>query len=279
MRGARLRVRVTLVHEAAADRTRAAVQVLVTAPHGEVGLRLVEREQGVADGMREVESHHAAVAVRRARDTPEVERLTGAKLHSRPQHQGDLLSVAREALVDRLLGQRVLAGGGCELDQGRPGIEAPPGDLGCDRVAVGGERARLHQDARAPARRAVEAREHQVQVHGERVHRDHLQEVRAGERCEAGAQILVIRHPRTAGVLVSDHAEARPVLELLFDELSRRERHEPERVTAQVHERLAALIARQREALAEAAQRVRGIPCPRSLARRVGAHEERSEIR
>src|SRR5207237_10761841 len=106
---ARLRVHVTLVDEAAADGTGAAVQVLVTAPHREVRSGLVQRQGRIADGMREVEAGNAAVAVRGADDAREVERLAGAKLHSRPQHQGDLLAVLPEAGLDGLLRPGVFA--------------------------------------------------------------------------------------------------------------------------------------------------------------------------
>src|SRR5258708_21114182 len=99
----RSRVRVTLVDEAAADRTRSAVQVLVTAPYGEVRLGLVQRQGRIADRMRQVEAGNAAVPVRGADDARQVERLAGAKLHSRPQHQRDLLAVLREAGLDGLL--------------------------------------------------------------------------------------------------------------------------------------------------------------------------------
>jgi hypothetical protein len=126
-------------------------------------------------------------------------------------------------------------------------------------VPVGGERAGLDQDAPPGTHRAVEAREHQVQIHGERVHRDHFTRPGAHERGEAVAQVLVIGHPWAARVLVPFDGALRPLIELLEHELARRERLQAERVTAKVDERRAALVQRQREALAQVAQRVRSV--------------------
>ncbi len=59
--------------------------------------------------MRQVESRDAAVPVRGLRDAREIEGLAGAKLHPGPQHQRDLLALARQARLDVLLGQQLLA--------------------------------------------------------------------------------------------------------------------------------------------------------------------------
>jgi len=166
--------------------------------------------------------------VRGAADAREVERLAGAKLDSRPQQQRDLLAVPGEAGFDGLLRHRFLARVRCQLEQLDRRIEAPPGDLGGDRMAVGGECARFHQDAGAPARRTIEARQHQVQVHRERIHGDHFGGVRAAQGCEPGAQVLVIRHPRPPCVLVAQHAKPRPLIELLQHEFAGRERQQPQ---------------------------------------------------
>ncbi len=135
-------------------------------------------------------------------------------------------------------------------------VEPVPGDLRGNRVAVGGECARLDQDARALPDGAIEAREHQVQIHRERIHGDDFVCQCSGERHEARGQVLVIGHPRAARMLVARDAEPRPLVKLLVHDVAGRERQQAERVTAQVHERLAALIAWQREARAIAAQRI-----------------------
>ena len=56
-------VRVTRVHEAAADGAGPGVQVLVVAPHGEVGAAVVQGDRDVADRVREVEADEAALRV------------------------------------------------------------------------------------------------------------------------------------------------------------------------------------------------------------------------
>ena len=54
-----------LVHEAAADGAGAGVEILVAAPHGEVGVPVVQVQRRVADGVREVEAHRGAGTARR----------------------------------------------------------------------------------------------------------------------------------------------------------------------------------------------------------------------
>jgi hypothetical protein len=107
---------VPLVHEAAADRAGSGVQILVTAPHGEVGRAVVQRERGVADGVRQVEAGEAAVRVRGARNARNVEGLPGAELHARPPDERDLPAVLDEALLDGALLDQVGAGCGREFE-------------------------------------------------------------------------------------------------------------------------------------------------------------------
>src|SRR4029077_5878870 len=142
---------------------------------------------------------------------------------------------------------------------------------------AGGGRGRgFDQQAPPLTRGAVEARKHQVQIHGERIHRHHFAQVRAREGAKPAAQVLVIRHPGPARLLVSLDGALRPLVELLVDELAGREWLQPERMAAQVHKRHAALVDRQREALAQAPQRIRAIARARLRERRgvrAAAHE------
>ena len=171
-----------------------------------------------------------------------------------------------------LLGQQLLARRRGQLDEGALGVEPVPGDLRGDRVAVGGECTGLDQDAPAPSGGAIEARQHQVQIHRERVHRDDFVGQAAGERAEPGGQILVIGHPRAVRVLVAVDGEPGPLVELLVDDVARGERQQAERVTAQVDELFAARIARQREARAIAAQRIGGVAGLCGAERRLRVH-------
>jgi len=103
-----------------------------------------------------------------------------------------------------------------------------PGDLRGHRVPVGGECAGLDEDAGACALRAVKAREHQVQIHRERVHRHDFVRMGATQCREARGEILVIGHPRPPSLFVRLHRKARPLLELLVHPLAGRERLQPE---------------------------------------------------
>ena len=140
-----------------------------------------------------------------------------------------------------------------ELEQRRARIEPVPAELRLDGVAIRGERVALDEDLVTLRRRPEERREHQVQVHGQRVHRDDLVAMRAHEIGEQRRELRVIvepaavrgtqgarpapRRPRVGKMTVD--AERRPALELRVDAASGRARHEAERVAAQVSQRAA----------------------------------------
>ena len=156
-----------------------------------------------------------------------------------------------------------------ELEQRVARVEPVEAQLRLHGVAIGGERVALDQDLEAALGRAEEAHEHQMQVHGERVHRDDFVRLRADELRERSAEAFVIVEPtglrtrecaararRVRRVCeVALDAELRPALELGGDAARYLARHEPERVAAKVRERSAAVL-RQREASAERAQLV-----------------------
>ena len=195
-RGARCAAarRMALVHEAAADRARAAVQVLVAAPHREVGVVVVQGERHVADRVRQVEADDAAGAC--AARTMRARSNAWPVRNCTPGHSTSAISravLARGRPRWRRSAIRSSPAAGASSISVVARVEAVPGDLRGDGVAVGGEGAGLDQDARAPAARAVEARQHQVQVDGQRVHRHHFARLGAGERGEPAAQVLVVR--------------------------------------------------------------------------------------
>ncbi len=101
--GCALRARVPLVHEAAADRPGTAVQILVAAPHGEVGRRRRAARAAYCRWSAPGRIRRSHPAMRGARDARQIERLAGAELHAGPQHQRDLLAVPRQACLDRRL--------------------------------------------------------------------------------------------------------------------------------------------------------------------------------
>src|SRR5687768_11471748 len=106
-----------LVHEGAADRARAGIQILVAAPYREIRAALVQLERQIADPVREIEAHDAPRRVRSARDPREVEGLPGAKLYAGPQHQRDVLPVTLEELLDLRFADEILPWDRGELDQ------------------------------------------------------------------------------------------------------------------------------------------------------------------
>ena len=87
------------------------------------------------------------------------------------------------------------AGARPELEQRRARIEPVPAQLRLDGVAIRGERVALDEDLVALRRRPEERREHQVQVHGQRVHRDDLVALRAHELGEQRRELRVIVEP------------------------------------------------------------------------------------
>jgi hypothetical protein len=104
------------------------------------------------------------------------------------------------------------AGRWLELDQMLRWIEVVPRQLRGDGVAIGGERTGLDEDFRAPAVGPEKTRQHEVQIHGQRVHGDNFAGMRAGEVCQASGQILVIGNPWPARVLMTQDRESGPVI-------------------------------------------------------------------
>jgi len=124
------------VHETAADGSRPCVQILVTAPDGEIRLGVVQRELEIADRVREIEADATACRTRRLCDRREIEGLPGAELNARPQHERDLAAALAQAVPDRVDVNEIRSRFRRELDEMRRGIEAVPGELRDDGVPV-----------------------------------------------------------------------------------------------------------------------------------------------
>src|SRR6185437_7506148 len=82
----RLAKDVAVMYEATANRSRARVQLLVTAPDREIGVVVMQRKWHVADRVCEIEADDAARLAGGAHYPGEVERLSGTELHARPEH-------------------------------------------------------------------------------------------------------------------------------------------------------------------------------------------------
>ena len=244
-----------LVHEAAGDRAGTGIQILVVAPHREIDPAVVQCQFNVADRVGKVDAADRALRVGEAHDLGNVERLPAAVLHAGPQHQREARAVFGDRACDRRHRERIVSLVGLQFDQVGGRIEAVEADLRFHRVAVGRERAGLHQDRRALAGRAVEADHHQVQVGGQRVHRDHFLRLRADQPRERLAHELVVGHPlRGLGEVAFDRF-GRPLVQHFLDVLARRPGLQAQRVTNEIRLR-AAVVHRDMEFAAQRWQRI-----------------------
>ena len=176
-----------LVHEAAADGAGARVQILVAAPHGEVGIPIVQLQRHIADGVREVEADARAGAARRGDQRRELEACPvryctpGSSTSARP-------APSRSMRPSEILGAKVrLAGARRDLDQV---FRAHSGrETRAARRSRSDRRGRPDfsiEHAIALAPRPKETHHHQVQIHGERIHGDDFALIGAGQRGEPG---------------------------------------------------------------------------------------------
>ncbi len=255
--------------ETAADGAGARVQILVAAPNGEVGAGVVDRERHVADRMGEIEADAAAVPLRRRSVRGEVEPLARQILHAGQQNERDALALFREQRLVPLTVELEAARARPDLEQGRARIEPVPAQLRFHGVAIRREDVALDEDFVALRRGSEERREHQVQVHGQRVHRDDLVALRADELRKRRRELHVIvepaavrgperaraaaRRPRIREVTVD--AQRRPTVQLGLNDAAGRSRHEAERVPAQVG-KCPPVLARQLELAAQRSELV-----------------------
>ena len=264
---------VPLVDEAAAHRARARVQVLVRAPDGEVHVPVVEAQDEVARRVRQVPADDATLRLREPRDRLDLERLARVVLDSRKQDQRDRLALAFQNAGDVRRIDRLDRGLACVRVGPQPHerfrrVEAVDDRLRLDRVVVGGKGVLLDQDPMPLARRPVEARHHQVQVDGERVHRHDLARRGAHEPRHRLREELVVGHPRVLPREMRLDGEPLPLLELLVDVPPSSPGEEPERIAGEVDLFLAVLASREcgiRRGSARAGRRDPGRP--RSLVR------------
>ena len=135
----------------------------------------------IADRMGEIEADRGAVAPCAVRERPEIQALSREVLHARQQDQRETRPKPLDR-GDQVLGaQLILAGARPHLEQMLGRIEAVIEQLRDDRVTIRRKGALLDQDALARAARPKEADHHQVQIHGQGVHRDDFTGARAGQ--------------------------------------------------------------------------------------------------
>ena len=99
-------------------------------------------------------------------------------------------------------------------------------ELRLNRVGIGRERRLFHQDFEARFGWPIKRGHHQVKVHREAVHADHLEWLRANESRRRFAQRFVVRIPRRPGSVMRIDAKLGPVVQLIIDDLPRRFWHQ-----------------------------------------------------
>jgi hypothetical protein len=106
------------------------------------------------------------------------------------------------------------------------------------------ERAAFDDDAAPRTVGPEETHHHQVQVHGQRVHRDDFVRLRPDEAGERFAHELVVRHPRAPRAEMAVDREVAPVFEFLGHDRRSALRLQAERIAAEVRELVAGRVAR-----------------------------------
>src|SRR5271167_190247 len=147
----------SFVHEEAADRAGAGVEIFVAAPYGEVGVPIVQTQLRIADCVCKIEAYGRTNSPRRRDQRFQIQRLTGEILDARQQDQRQTGSRLEDS-IDQILGsQAALCGSGLDLDQVLRRAEAAILELGNDGVTIRGKRRSLDQHTIAPRIRPKEA--------------------------------------------------------------------------------------------------------------------------
>jgi hypothetical protein len=206
------------MNEAAADGTRTGVQILVVAPDSEVGAAVVQLDRHVADRMSQIEADATSCSVRRLRDRAQVEALAVEELHTGQHHGRELRTLALDERQHVFGAHGFLAGTRPDFEHRSVRSESVQLYMRCDGVAVRRERILFDEDLRAFASWAVEGREHQVQVHRQRVHRDDFERLCTDQPRQRRRETLVIGQPRPLRFEVTVDGALRPAVQLLLND-------------------------------------------------------------
>src|SRR5882724_54255 len=206
--------------------------------------------------MRKIESCKHPMFARRGCDFLDLEELTREKVHATKHYYRQLVTL----LVDKIDN---VFGSNCELPFARSSenqrilwIQTVVNNLGFDSVGIRRKSGFFHQDFETRFRWAIKSSQHQVKIHRKAVHTDHFDWLRTSEPRSRLAQSLVIRIPGRARRVMSVHAEACPIIEFLLDDLSGGFRHQTQRITGEIDQRLAIFTERQMKFVAEFANRI-----------------------
>src|SRR5205085_9153422 len=91
------------MNKAATDGAGPAVEVLVTAPDGEIDVPFVQLEHDIAGRVGQVETGDAAVLVSGGDDPRNVEMLAGEEVHAVDHNDGNFAAALGERILDLFL--------------------------------------------------------------------------------------------------------------------------------------------------------------------------------
>ena len=226
--------RVAFVDEDRADRARAAVQVLVGAPGGEVDVPVVERELDVPGGVRQVPADDGARFVAGGGEPLDLERLPGREVDAAQEDECEVVRLHGDGRLEVLDPDQVLTVARADDDEVRSRVQPALREMGRQGVAVGREERSVGEDPSAPAIGPEERGEQQVDVDGEAVEQRDLARERPDDPCHRPAQGRVQREPWTARVEPGVDALARPGVQFGRDRRGRGPRLQAERLPRQV---------------------------------------------
>ncbi len=147
-----------------------------------------------------------------SRDSLDIEQLTREKIYTGKHHHCELIGVLLDQIDNVFCSDRELAfARPCE-NKRVSWIEPMMRDLRFDCIGVGRKRRFFHQDLEPRFGRSIKRRHHQMEVHREAVHADHLQRFRANKPRGRFAQCLVIGVPWRPGRVMRIDTELRPVV-------------------------------------------------------------------
>src|ERR1700722_955225 len=130
----------------------------------------MQAEQGVADGMSQVQTNRGAGAARGADQRRQIQGLSREILNTRQEDQRERGTLLLYALDDIFGSQGSLAGARLDLDQMLGCVQAVKSKLRHDGVAIRWKRRFLDEYAIAAAIGAKETHHHQMQINRQRIH-------------------------------------------------------------------------------------------------------------
>ena len=184
--------------------------------------------------MGEVPADHGADLVPRGSDGGHVHPLAREVVDRAEEHDSHLVTELPDRRDDILGAQQILPVARAQAHDVVGRVQAVPGGLRCDGIAIGGEDDVLHHHLGAPALGSVEGGEEKVDIDRERVHHHDLVRQCSDEaRGRIGERYVVVLPRARSGELPLD-TPRRPAVELDEQCLARAGGLEPEGVTRHV---------------------------------------------